>query len=465
MASHKNQIDWITLSIYLALIAIGWAMIYTVGYGQGYSGGFFGFLATPVGKQLIWVGIALVIFYLAYTIEAKFWRTFANMIYLACLLLLVAVLIFGKTIKGSTSWFDFGGGITLQPSEFAKFGTAIALASYLGAYANNLKTFASKFYAIAFIMAPVALIMLQPDAGSALIFLSFFIVLFREGFPGWVFVVGLSGGAILVAGLVNSPAVIALILAALGAIVLIWNMEKQKQYWFSALILAVTACVIAIQKGFVTHALIGGMAILIALLSFSFFKKKQRLVIFVSGSVLLGSGLAMASHFAYEHLLKAHQKERITVWLKPSEADPQGAAYNLNHSKMAIAAGGLFGKGFLDGNFTQGNFVPEQITDFIFCAIGEEQGFLGSMAIISLFFLLLWRIIFIAERQRTDFNRLYAYGVASVIFIHFFINVSMTMGLMPIIGVPLPFLSKGGSSLIGFTLMISVLLKLDAERT
>lgn len=465
MPSHKSQnIDWITLSIYLALVSIGWAMIYTVGYGQGYSGGFFSFMDTPVGKQLIWVAIALGVFFLAYTIEAKFWRTFANIIYLASLLLLVAVLIFGKTIKGATSWFDFGSGITLQPSEFAKFGTAVALASYLSSYANNLKTLISKLYAMAFFLAPVLLIMLQPDAGSSLVFLAFFIVLFREGFPGWVFVVGLSAAAILVAGLVNPPPIVILVLAAIGATVLIWNLDKQQLYWYSGLILAITASVIGIQKGFVSYVLAAGLLVLVGLLFLLAYKKKQRIVILVTGSVMVGSFLAVASNLAYEHLLKPHQKERILVWLKPSEADPQGAAYNLNHSKMAIASGGLFGKGFLEGNFTQGNFVPEQITDFIFCAIGEEQGFVGSLLIITLFLLLLWRIIFIAERQRSDFNRLYAYGVASVIFIHFFINIAMTMGLMPIIGIPLPFLSKGGSSLLGFTLMISVLLKLDAER-
>ncbi len=459
----KHSIDWIVLSIYLALVFIGWAMIYTVGYGQGYSGDFFSLLSTPVGKQLIWVGISLCVFFLAYTIEAKFWRRFANVIYLLCMLLLLAVLFLGKTIKGGTSWFDFGAGITLQPSEFAKFGTAVALASYLSSYANNLKTIVSNLYAMAFFLTPFLLIMLQPDAGSALTFLAFFIVLFREGFPGWIFVLGFSVASVLIAGLVNPPSTVILILATIGAAIGMWNLEN-KLYGYAGLTLAVTVGIIGVQKGFVSYVLPAGLLALLALLVVLFRKKKQRVVIFVAGSMLLGSLLAMASNFAYEHLLRPHQKERIIVWLKPSEADPQGAAYNLNHSKMAIASGGLFGKGFLDGNFTQGNFVPEQITDFIFCAIGEEQGFVGSMLIIGLFLVLLWRIIFIAERQRSDFNRLYAYAVASIIFIHFSINIAMTMGLLPIIGIPLPFLSKGGSALLGFTMMISVLLKLDVER-
>ena len=255
----KQNIDWIILSIYLSLVAIGWVMIYTVGYGKGYSGGFFSFMDTPVGKQLIWVAVSLSVFFLSYTIDAKFWRNFANIIYLISLAGLVAVLIFGKSIKGATSWFDFGGGITLQPSEFAKFGTIIALASFLSSYANNLRTLDSKLYAMAFFLAPMLLILLQPDAGSALVFLGFFLVLFREGFPGWVFIVGLSAAAVLVAGLVNPPAVVILSLAAIGAAALLWNLEKQRLYWFSGLILIITASVIGIQQGFTPYVLIGGL--------------------------------------------------------------------------------------------------------------------------------------------------------------------------------------------------------------
>ena len=460
----KNNIDWITLSIYLALVAIGWAMIYTVGYGQGgYSGGFFAFLETPVGKQLIWVAVALGTFFIAYTIEAKFWRTFANIIYIACMALLVAVLIFGKTIKGATSWFDFGGGITLQPSEFAKFGTVVALASYLSSYANNLKTFKSKLYSMAFFLAPIMLILLQPDAGSALVFLSFFIVLFREGFPGVALVIGFSAAAVLLLGLVNPTADVVIGLAGIGTFFLFWNM-KNRLYWLSGLILLIVFAIIGVQEGFQDYVLVGAILAVCGFSFYHWFGRKQRVALLVISAFTIGCVLALAANFAFNNL-KKHQQERIQVWLTPSKVDLQGAGYNLYHSKMAISSGGLLGKGYLDGNFTQGNFVPEQITDFIFCAIGEEQGFVGSLLIISLFLLLIWRIIFIAERQRSDFNRLFAYGVASVLFVHFFVNIGMTMGLMPIIGIPLPFLSKGGSALIGFTLMISVLLKLDMERS
>lgn len=462
----NTGIDFITLSIYLALVAIGWAMIYTVGYGDGgYTGGFFNFLKTPVGKQLIWVGIALVVFFLTFIIDSKFWRTFANIIYAASILSLIAVLIFGKTIKGATSWFDFGGGITLQPSEFAKFGTCVALASYLSSYANKLRTPISKLYAISFFAGPAFLILLQPDAGSALVFFAFFIVLYREGFPGWVFVLGFSVATIFVLGLVNPTAHVVLGLAALGSLLLVWDQEKKKSYWLAGVILLFSLVGIGISQNYMLESLIALSVLLLGFCGWQWFKRvRPQVPLVVAVSFVLGSLLAFGANLTFENVLKSHQKERILVWLKPSEADPQGAAYNLNHSKMAIGSGGFLGKGFLEGNFTQGHFVPEQITDFIFCAIGEEQGFLGVFIIIGLFLTLLWRIIFIAERQRSDFNRLYAYGVASVLFIHFFINIGMTMGLMPIIGIPLPFLSKGGSALVGFTLMIAVLLKLDATR-
>jgi rod shape determining protein RodA len=440
-------------------------MIYTVGYGKGYPADFFEFLNTQVGKQLIWAVVSMGVFFLAYTIDWKFWRNFANFIYIGSLLSLVAVLIFGKTINGATSWFDFGGGITLQPSEFAKFGTCVALASYLGSYAHGLKSFKTQLYAISFFLAPMILIMLQPDAGSALVFAGLFIVLYREGLPGGVFVVGFIAGTLLVLGLVNPPLHLTLGLAGISLLVLAWNMPKQRRrYWLLGFVLVAAASILALSEGFLLPVVIGSLTLLLVFCGYHWFRLKRGLAGVLLLCFILGSSLVYLANFAFNNFLASHHKERIIVWLKPSEADPQGAAYNLNHSKMAIGSGGLLGKGYLKGNLTQGNFVPEQITDFIFCAVGEEQGFMGTLLILVLFLLLLWRIIFLAERQRSDFNRLYAYGVASIIFVHFFVNIGMTMGLVPTIGIPLPFLSKGGSSLLGFTLMLAVLLKLDANR-
>ncbi len=459
----QNSIDIVILSLYLALVGIGWAMIFTVGYGQGnYGGDFFDFMETPVGKQLVWVVISLVVFVVAYVIEGKFWRTFANIIYVLSLVALAGVLVFGKTIKGATSWYDFGGGVTLQPSEFAKFGTAIALASYLSAYANNFKTIWSRMSAIGFFAVPMVLILLQPDAGSALVFLAFFVVLYREGFPGTVFVIGFMAGTILLLGLVNPAAHIMIGLAGVASLFLGWYM-KRRLYWLGGVLLMAVPAYFAIRNGYEWYVVGAAASVVLVLCLYHWFQKQQRLAYAMAALFSVGSLLAFAANFVF-HNLKKHQQERIEVWLRPSNVDLRGAGYNLYHSKMAISSGGFSGKGYLSGNFTQGNFVPEQITDFIFCAIGEEQGFIGSLSIIGLFTLLIWRIIVVAERQRSDFNRLYAYGVASILFLHVFINIGMTMGLMPIIGIPLPFLSKGGSSLLGFTLMISVLLRMDVDR-
>ncbi len=464
--TSSTGIDFLTFSIYLALVAIGWAMIYTVGYGQeGYEPGFFNFLKTPVGKQLIWVFIALAVFVVTYAIDSKFWPTFSSFIYIGCMASLVAVLIFGKTIKGATSWFDFGSGITMQPSEFAKFGTCLALASFLGSYTNNLRSVKTTFYAILIFTVPLFLVLLQPDAGSAIVFLSFFIVLYREGFPGWVFGLGFSIAAVFILGLVFPPINIAVGLAVLGLLILAWSQKKKKRNWLLGFLGLVALCAFGIQQGYLFYAaVVCSILLVLSSVGMWFAQKRQQLYLTVVSSFLFGIALSFAANFTFENLLKSHQKERIEVWLRPNKADLQEKAYNLNNSKMSIGAGGVFGKGYLQGRITQGNFVPEQITDFIFCAIGEEQGFVGVVIILGLFLTLLARIVFIAERQRSDFNRLYAYGVASVIFIHVFVNIAMTMGLVPIIGIPLPFLSKGGSSLLGFTLMICVLLKLDANR-
>lgn len=463
----NTGIDFIALSIYLALVMIGWAMIYTVGSGQeNYSEGFFSFINTPVGKQLIWVGISFVVFILTFAVDSKFWRTFSNIIYALGIFLLIAVLIFGKTIKGATSWFVLPGGMSLQPSEFAKFATCLALASYLSSYAKNLRTNISRLYAMAFFFGPMLLILLQPDAGSAMVFLGFFVVLYREGFPGGVFVLGFSVAAIFLAGLVTPTPIVMLVLATLGIIALVLDQEKNKLRWAAGAAAIIIAAGFTISEGYLWETVGAISAIVLGFCVWQYFNRlKPQVSLLVGTAYLLGSLLAFGAGFCFNEVLKFHQQQRILVWLKPSEADPQGAAYNLLNSKMAISSGDFLGKGFLQGNLTQGNFVPEQITDFIFCAVGEEQGFLGVTIIIILFLTLLWRIIFIAERQRSDFNRLYAYGVASILFIHFFINIGMTMGLMPIIGIPLPFLSKGGSSLVVFSLMIAVLLKLDSTRT
>lgn len=452
-----------TFSLFLSLVGIGWLMIYTVGFGDDYQEGINHFLFhTDVGKQTLWIGICLLVFVFIFVIDRKFWQTFAYPIYGISLLLLVAVLFLGKEIKGATSWFIFGG-FSFQPSELAKFATNIALAAYLSSYSTNLKHFRHQLVSVSLLMAPLFLILLQPDAGSALVFLSFFILLFREGFPANYFIFGFSGITLLLLGfLFKAPALITwlIILAMLPFLI---NKEK-KGYWLMGWSALLVGSFFLFREKF-QWIILGALGLLwVVLAGLHLVKKDARMVILTSSGLALSSLLVIVSGFAFNNVLKPHQQDRINVWLNPGKCDPQGSLYNVLQSKIAIGSGGLNGKGFLQGSLTKGNFVPEQSTDFIFCTIGEEQGFIGSFAIIMLFLLLLLRIVTIAERQRSNFSRAYAYGVAGILFIHVFINIGMTMGLMPIIGIPLPFISKGGSSLFGFTILLSLLLKLDQHR-
>lgn len=462
----RRKIDWLTFSLFLSLVGIGWLMIYTVGYGDDYHEGLNHFLFhTEVGKQTLWIGICFFVFFFVYIFDWKFWQVFAYPIFGASMILLVAVLLFGKEIKGATSWFVFGG-FSFQPSEIAKFATCIALASYLSAFNTNLKHLRHQVISVGLLLTPLVLIMLQPDAGSALVFLSFFIVLFREGFPVNYFIFGLSAIALLLLGILFEPLLLAIGLTALAMLPFLLNREKM-QYWllgWLALLAGGGYLIYTYQEKYLLACMgvFGGIWLLLAILHLS--KKDARLIVVSFGALAMSSLLVFASSFAFNNVLKPHQQDRINVWLNPSKCDPQGSLYNVLQSKMAIGSGGFNGKGLMQGNLTRGNFVPEQTTDFIFCTIGEEQGFIGSSAIIFLFLMLLLRIVGLAERQRSGFSRAYAYGVAGILFFHVFVNIGMTMGLMPIIGIPLPFISKGGSSLFGFTILLSLLLKLDQHR-
>ena len=461
--SGLKSIDWTTFSIFLGLVAVGWLMIFSVGYEEGIYDGFSSYLSTPSGKQTIWIAISFSIFFLFFFIDWKFWQTFAYLIYALSMISLVAVLFLGNTINGATSWFVFGG-FSLQPSELAKFATCLAMASYLSSYSTNLRDLRSQIITMGLFAVPMVLILLQPDAGSALVFLSFLILLYREGLSANYYIIGVYVTTILILGLVFNPIFILTGLLLLALFVLTMNLPQQRMYWFVAALVFAFGIGYGIREGLAMEMLyisIGGFG---AMAIFQLMRNKARLVGLLSFFLVVGSGLAFVSNYAFNNILGSHQRDRINVWLQPDKCDPKGSLYNLMQSKLAISSGGLQGKGFMEGNMTKLNYVPEQFTDFIFCTIGEEQGFIGSIGIIGLFILLLIRVTIVAERQRSSFARQYAYGVAGILFVHFFINIGMTMGLMPIIGIPLPFISKGGSSLLGFSIMISVLLKLDSNR-
>jgi len=458
------SVDWMLLSMLLALMGIGWVMIYAAGYGQGYPDSLSEWLLkTSAGKQALFIGISLGVLLCTLVIEHRFWRNGAFIIYGLTLLLLLGVLVFGKEVKGARSWYGIFG-FSLQPSEFAKFGATLAVASFLAGYRGQVRSMQTWGLAVGFFAVPIALILLQPDAGSAIVFSGLLLVLYRAGLNPSLFVLGFAAAALLILGFVFPPSRIGLILLGLSLLFLAYQFEKGRVYFMLGIVGLAVAVYFYLEQGgawYLPLALTG--TAFIGLGVYWFTKRKAGLVGGLSAFVLGGTALAAISNFLFNSLA-AHQQDRINVWLQPSKCDPRGSLYNVLQSKMAIGSGGWQGKGFLEGTLTKLSYVPEQTTDFIFCTVGEEHGFLGAFLVIGIFVALLLRLVSLAERQRTLFAQYYMYGVAGILFIHFLTNIGMTMGLMPIIGIPLPFISYGGSSLIAFTLILGVALRLDATR-
>jgi rod shape determining protein RodA len=410
-----GKIDWVTLLIYLALIVIGWFSIFSAKYDEMHPSIFD--LSQVYGKQLIWIGASLLIGFVILLIDAKFFNAFSLWIYIFFLVALLAVLVYGKATKGATSWIEFGP-IKFQPSEFAKMATALALAGYLDRLDVDLQKRKDQIIAAILVLIPMALVLLQNDTGSAIVFVSFIFVLYREGFPsaGWVMTAGVVAILLFVCTLLWSQKVMYIILGSL-------------------LVLTLVYFIVAKRKGIV-----------------------KMLAVFAVMFVFVFS-----VDYAFHKVLQQHQQNRILVMLGKLD-DPQGVGYNVHQSKIAIGSGGFSGKGFLQGTQTKYDFVPEQHTDFIFCTVGEEGGFLGTAAVVLLYVALLVRIIILAERQRSTFSRVYGYAIAGILFVHVAINIGMTIGLVPVIGIPLPFLSYGGSSMLAFTMMLAIFLKQDANR-
>jgi len=412
-----GKIDWLTVLIYFVLVIIGWFSIFSAKYDELHPSIFD--LTQVYGKQLVWIGAALLIGFVILLVDAKFFNAFSMWIYVLMLFALFAVLVYGKATKGATSWIDLGGGIKFQPSEFAKMATALALAGHLDRLDVDLKKRKDRLICYALVLIPMALVLLQNDTGSALVFLSFILVFYREGLPwaGALMLAGVTAVALFVFTILWSPKVVCIILGVLMVLVLVFK-------------------ILTGHRGIVaTIAVFGLMAA------------------FVYGS-----------NFAFNHeKFPKHQHDRILVLLNQLD-DPQGVGYNVHQSQIAIGSGGFAGKGFLQGTQTKYDFVPEQHTDFIFCTIGEEAGFLGTSFVVLLYVALLVRLIIMAERQRSTFSRVYGYAIAGILFVHVAINIGMTIGLMPVIGIPLPFLSYGGSSMLAFTIMLAIFLKQDANR-
>jgi rod shape determining protein RodA len=408
-----SSIDWITLLIYALMVAFGLVCIYASVYKDTHPN----IWDTDMnyGRQLIWIGISAFLGLLILLIDEKFFFAFAYFIYGATVLLLIAVLVLGTTVKGSSSWIEIGS-FRMQPAEFAKFGTALALAKLLSGYNVNFeKDKKIQLLSAGIILLPMIIILLQNETGSTLVFFSFIFVLYREGLAGWILFAG-----------------------------------------FILMILAVLALLIP------PHYIIIGMVVLASI--FLVLVRRTRLLILITIGLVIVSGLLVGSiDYVFQNVLQAHQRSRINVLLG-KQVDIKGAGYNVQQSKIAIGSGGLWGKGPLQGTQNKFRFVPEQSTDFIFCTIGEEYGFVGSVTYIGLYMLLLYRLLVMAERQRQKFNRIYGYSVMCILFFHFVINVGMTLGLMPVIGIPLPFISYGGSALLSFTILLFIFIRLDANR-
>jgi len=412
--SFFGRIDWITIGLWFALCTIGWFNIHAAVFNPEHPNLFS--LETNYGKQSIYIFTALIIGFCILIIDQRFFISSAPFIYFVVVLLLVAVLVVGRNVGGNQAWIPIGS-FRLQPSEFGKLATCLLLAVYLNSQSSKNPNMNSLLIGASIVLFPVFLVMLQPDTGSALAFFSLIFVFYREGYVSTNFMV--LGG-------------LAIVLFVLALLV--------PNEW--------------ILVGIIT--VISGIAIYI--------NRQKRKHIINIGLLFIGSVIYVLSvDFAYENILQTHQRNRIDIILGKMD-DPRGQGYNLNQSKIAIGSGQLLGKGYLQGTQTKYNFVPEQSTDFIFCTIGEEWGFVGSVTLIGLYIFLLLRIIHIAERQRTTFARVYAYGVASILFFHFFINIGMTIGIVPVIGIPLPFISYGGSSLWSFTILLFLLLKFDSAR-
>ena len=453
--------DWISLIVYFGLVIIGWLMVYSVNYTPEDSLSFLD-LSTEMGKQTLWLGISIVAFIACLNIEWKFWNTFAIFFYAFGLLALIIVLIFGKEINGAKAWLHIGG-YSFQPVEFAKFGTVMGLSSYLSFHKGDLKKARSIWISIAIFMGPVLLILLQPDLGSAIVFLSFFIILYKKGLNPAYYALAFILLAIFLLTLIYDSKTVLLIVSFIGYGVFLQSIGFNLR---NIVVFVLTVITTVLLYNF-TNIFWAYIPIGLALVISVFILVKNR-VFSILGLMLpamvFAVGISYLTSFIFDHVLKPHQQERINVWLRPEKCDPRGSLYNLLQSKMAIGSGGIEGKGFLEGDMTKLKYVPEQSTDFIFSTIGEEQGFIGSVGIIFLFTLLVIRLVIIAERTRFEFIQAFVYSVAGILFFHYFINIGMTIGVMPVIGIPLPFISRGGTSLLVFSVMVAIALRMDMAR-
>lgn len=472
-----KSLDWITVFMYIVLVVCGWFSI--CGASYDYSNPDFFDFSTRSGKQFMWISFSLGLSYVILMLEEKMYEAFSYILYILLIATLVVTIFIAPETKGSRSWLVLGP-VSLQPAEFAKFATALALSKFISDKGFNTNNKGNLIITLLLIILPMLLIIAQKETGSALVYLSFFLVLYREGMSGSILFVGVSAVIYFVFGIrlnevyVNDSVVSWGLFSVLSMIIIFTSfliriyIKKPKftrNIFISSFGVILISFLSTIYLPYLSiEYLLLGYIILLAIYLFLISARTQiKSYSFIAFFALLSAGFLYSSDYVFENVLENHQQRRIKVVLGLEE-DLSGAGYNVNQSKIAIGSGGVFGKGFLNGTQTKLKYVPEQDTDFIFCTVGEEQGFIGSSFVLVLYLAFILRIISIAERQTTTFGRVYGYSVMSIFLFHLFINIGMVLGLTPVIGIPLPFFSYGGSSLWGFTILLFILLRIDASR-
>lgn len=460
-----KSIDWVSIFLYIILVFMGWVNIYAAVYNDSHSSILD--ISQKYGKQLIWIGASFILAFIILLTDSKFFTAFSFVIYGLTIGLLAAVLIFGKEVNGSRSWFELGS-IRLQPAEFAKFATCLAVANVMSRHGFKMMRLGNLLLIGILLAVPAGLILLQNDTGSALVYSAFILVMYREGLHGSILLLCCITAALFIFTLLYPPMTVLIIIIGGTMIAFLYYRQSKHELYRVVLFLCICFVFLLFLKWLLDlpmadHQLLLLSYILSNLIGvYYIYKRKMRHILLVMMASWLCIGATVGVDYAFDKL-QSHQKDRINDLLG-IESDLNGAGYNVNQSKIAIGSGGLIGKGFLQGTQTKFNFVPEQSTDFIFCTVGEEWGFVGSTLVIGLLIFFILRIVNLAERQRSDFSRIYGYGVACILFFHVAVNIGMTIGIAPVIGIPLPFFSYGGSSLWAFTILIFIFLRLDANR-
>lgn len=473
----KSSVDWVVIFIYLIMIFAGWISIYAASYQFDSDVGMFSFDGRA-GKQLAFIGVALVMSFILLKLDSNLFDIFAYFIYVFFIGLLILTIFIAPDIKGSRSWIRITDSISLQSAEFAKFAVALALARYMNRYNFKLMSARNLTTIILLIVCPMALVLLQNETGTALVYFAFFLMLFREGLPGIVLFTGILLAVFFVVGLkfsfddlghITLGELLSVIITMLVAAGLVSNYLKDKvavrNILLSTILLFGISYIISLYVSPFPWFIICIIAIVALFVYLMFLARKNwsKTYLYLSLYTICCILFVGSVTYVFTDVMKPHQQMRIKVALAMEE-DLKGAGYNVNQSKIAIGSGGLLGKGFLNGTQTKLKYVPEQDTDFIFCTIGEEYGFVGSSIVVLLFLALILRLIFLSERQKNTFGRVYGYCVASIFLFHLIVNVGMVIGITPVIGIPLPFFSYGGSSLLAFSILLFIFLRIDMTR-